>query len=239
MTVQLLLGDCLELMRDLPDGSVDAVVTDPPYGIDYQSARRTDRSSWFPKLRGDVGVDMSWAFDAFRVVADVGCTLCFCRWDVAQSFHDGLAAAGWRVRSQVIWDRGVHGLGDLRAQYAPCHDVLWFATKGDYAFPNGRPRSIYRVDRLPASALKHPTQKPTALMKVVVQDLTMPGDTILDPFMGSGTTGVACVQTGRNFIGIEIDPTYYAIAERRIREAQLQPRLIEVERVIPEQEAML
>ena len=71
----------------------------------------------------------------------------------------------------------------------------------------------------------HPTQKPIELMSKIIQDFTKEGDTILDPFMGSGTTGVACVQTGRNFIGIEIDPTYFAIAERRIKEAQMQPTL--------------
>jgi len=64
------------------------------------------------------------------------------------------------------------------------------------------------------------------LFKHFIELHTLPGDTILDPFMGSGTTGVACVQTGRDFIGIEIDPTYFAIAEKRIAEAQKQPRLI-------------
>jgi len=69
----------------------------------------------------------------------------------------------------------------------------------------------------------HPTQKPIELMKWCID--MVEGATILDPFMGSGTTGVACVQTGRNFIGIEIDPTYFAIAEKRIKDAQMQPRL--------------
>ena len=72
---------------------------------------------------------------------------------------------------------------------------------------------------------EHATQKPLKIMKWLVLNYTQEGATILDPFMGSGTTGVACVQTGRNFIGIEIDPTYYAIAERRIAEAQMQPPL--------------
>ena len=71
----------------------------------------------------------------------------------------------------------------------------------------------------------HPTQKPVTLLKAIIEDYTNESDTIFDPFMGSGTTGVACVQTGRNFIGIEIDPDYFKIAERRIKEAQMQPRL--------------
>ncbi len=75
---------------------------------------------------------------------------------------------------------------------------------------------------------KHPTEKPLPLMQHIIETSTREGDTILDPFMGSGTTGVACVQTGRNFIGIEIDEAYFDIAERRIAEAQMQPRLVEV-----------
>ena len=72
----------------------------------------------------------------------------------------------------------------------------------------------------------HPTPKPLDYMLKLIERITRLGDTILDPFMGSGTTGVACVKTGRNFIGIEIDPDYFAIAEKRIAEAQMQPRLM-------------
>ena len=76
------------------------------------------------------------------------------------------------------------------------------------------------------SISEHSTQKPVELCSYLICTYTNEGDTVLDNTMGSGTTGVACVQTGRNFIGIEIDPTYFAIAERRIAEAQLQLRLI-------------
>jgi len=224
--IDLHLGDCLNVMREMDDNSVDAVVTDPPYGIAYQSARRTDKRDWFPVIEGDGEVDLEWIAHSYRVSKNPACLFCFCRWDVERDFMDGIGAAGWRVRSQVVWDRGIHGMGDLGRQYAPCHDLAWFATKGDYRFPNKRPRSIYHIDRLSACALLHPTQKPLALMKAILNDLTVPTSVILDPFMGSGTTGVACVQTGRNFIGIEIDPTYYAIAEKRIAEAQMQPALL-------------
>jgi site-specific DNA-methyltransferase (adenine-specific) len=225
MTVELILGDCLEVMRTMPDKSVDAVITDPPYGIGYQSARRTDKNSRFDVLDGDLSVPVEWLSQSFRVAKDNSCLFCFCRWDTQQTFYDAISKAGWNIKSQVIWDRGVHGLGDLKAQYAPMHDNIWFAIKGSYQFSGKRPKSVLRVDRLSAGDLVHPTQKPVSLMKVINLDLTREGDTILDPFMGSGTTGVACVQTGRNFIGIEIDPTYFAIAEKRIAEAQMQPRL--------------
>lgn len=72
----------------------------------------------------------------------------------------------------------------------------------------------------------HSTQKPVWVMKWIIERYTKPGDTVLDPFMGSGTTGIACIKTGRNFIGCEISPEYFAIAKRRIAEAQMQPMLL-------------
>lgn len=220
--VQLYLGDCLEVMRGLPDGCVDAVVTDPPYGISYQSARRIDRDARFPVIPGDDAPPGEWASAAFRIASDTACLLCFCRWDTAEAFRAALGLAGWTVRSQGVWDRMVHGLGNLRAQLAPQHDLMWFATKGDYRFPGNRPKSVYRAMRLSGQQLVHPTQKPEDLMRQLVDDLVPLGATVLDPFMGSGTTGVACVQTGRDFVGIEIEPHYFDIAQRRIEAAQKQ-----------------
>ena len=78
----------------------------------------------------------------------------------------------WQIKSQVIWDREIHGLGDLYAQYAPRHDVAWFAIKGNYKFPNGRPQSVYRSARMGGHELEHPTQKPVSLMKKIILDLT-------------------------------------------------------------------
>lgn len=225
MTVDLYLGDCLEVMKQIPDKSIDAVITDPPYGINYQSAWRTDANERFDVLSGDKSAPTEWLSNSFRVAKDTACLFCFCRWDTQQVFYDAIQSAGWNIKSQVIWYRGVHGLGDLKSQYAPMHDNVWFAIKGNYQFMHKRPKSVLRVDRLPAGDLAHPTQKPASLMKTITLDLSSEGDTILDPFMGSGTTGVACVQTGRNFIGIEIEPKYYEIAERRIHDAQQQMRL--------------
>jgi site-specific DNA-methyltransferase (adenine-specific) len=221
----LYLGDCLAVMKDMPDKSVDAVITDPPYGINYQSARRTDANQRFDVLEGDGGVPVEWLSESFRVAKDTACLFCFCRWDTQQTFYEAISKAGWIIKSQVIWDRGVHGLGDLKVQYAPMHDNVWFAIKGCYQFSGKRPKSVLRVDRLPASDLIHPTQKPSSLMKIIIGDLTTKEQSVLDPFMGSGTTGVACIQTGRNFIGIEIDAGYFKIAEKRIHDAQQQMRL--------------
>lgn len=212
-------GDCLEVLRTLPAGSVDCVVTDPPYGMSYQSARRTDKSTWFPKIANDDAPFVWWLPEAFRVLKDGGALVCFCRWDSAEAFRLAIGWAGFKVAGQIVWDWMVHGMGDLNGSPAPMHDTIWFAERGDFAWPGSRIKSVVRHQRLQGDELNHPNEKPTGLMIELVEGCAGQGATVLDPFCGSGTTGVACVQTGRNFIGIEIEPKYADIARRRIAEA--------------------
>jgi len=222
----LYCADCLDVLPTLEAGSVDAVVTDPPYGINYQSHMRIE-SERFSKLLGDGKLPVAWIPQALRVGKDDACLFSFCRWDAAEELRIAIDQH-WDLRSQVIWDRGNHGLGDLKRQYAPIHDTCWFATKGVWEFPNGRPKSIYNDMRLSGGELEHPTQKPVNLMAKIILDLTNEDDTILDPFMGSGTTGVAAIKLGRRFIGVELSREYYDIALRRIQQAEAQPTLIQV-----------
>lgn len=190
MTVTLYQGDCLEILPTLEAGTIDAVVTDPPYGM--------GKGDWDMKIP-------QW----LHLVGGLP-TACFC---------------------------GVVGLRDY-----PVSDWIGAWVRAGSTQRNGRLRGFnnwepilfYNVKRLANDTFNfpnyhddtgHPTTKPTRLMIKLVERMSLKGDTILDPFMGSGTTGVACVQTGRNFIGIEIDEGYFKIAQRRIAEAQLQPQL--------------
>lgn len=215
----LYLGDCLEIMKSIPDKSVDAVITDPPYGIDYQSNMRSDR---FGKLPNDSHANAEWLGEISRIVKKDACILLFTRWDVEWWWKLAIETIGASIRSQVIWYKPSGGIGDLQHAYLSNHENMWFATFGDWKFPNKRPISVYHIHKEPNINYVHPTQKPISLMLKIVGDLSNKTDTILDPFMGSGTTGVACVQTGRNFIGVEIDEGYFKIAERRIKDAQQQ-----------------
>ena len=220
MSVKLLLGDCLERMREIPDASVDAVVTDPPYGIDYQSAWRTDRAKWKPKIAGDKQPFVWFLPQAARALRDGGCLLCFARWDTAEAFRHAIGWAGLHVGAQLVWDRVGHGMGDLKGRPSPQHDLIWFAVKGRFQLPGRRPSSVVRSARLAGCNLEHPNQKPEGLMADLLKSYLKPGGTVLDPFMGSGTTGVAAAAEGFGFIGIERDPGYFAIAEARIAQAR-------------------
>jgi site-specific DNA-methyltransferase (adenine-specific) len=213
--------DCLIGLKKLEAKSVDAIITDPPYGIDFQSARRIE-SERFDKIESDDKPFIWWLYDAYRVLKDTGCLICFCRWDVQDAFKQAIEWAGFKVKSQVIWDRQIHGLGDLNGQFAPRHDVIWFATKGDFAFKNGRPQSVISIQRVNAEKLIHPTEKPVSLLRHLVEKVSSEGNVILDPFVGGGSTMIACSQINRQYIGFEIDKGYYETALSRLKQKTLQ-----------------
>lgn len=216
---QLYEGDCLEVMRTLPSESVDAVITDPPYGIDYQSGHRYKLAE-LPKIANDERPFVWWLYDAFRVLKEGGAVLCFCRWDVQEVFRLAMEWAGFTIKSQVIWDRQSHGMGDLKAAFAPNHDVIWFGVKGRFEFPGKRPQSVVRSTRLSGLDLVHPNEKPVNLMRWCVESVTPKGGTVLDPFAGSGSTLVAAVENGYSAIGIELDANYCNVIRERMSQIQ-------------------
>ena len=218
MTYELHNTDCLEFMKTIEDNKIDAIITDPPYGIDYQSARRTDRTQWKPKIQNDKEPFVEWVKDAYRITKDGGVLLCFYRWDVGEVFRGAVRAAGYVVKSEIIWDKVVHGMGDLDGAFAPCHENILFAVKGKFSFPGDRPRSIIRQKRVDAEKLIHPNEKPVALLENIILSVTHPNDTCFEPFAGSGSMAIACHKTGRNFIGTELDKGYFDLAKNRIEQ---------------------
>jgi len=213
MTITILHGDCRAVMRDqIPAGSVDAVITDPPYGIGY----RSNHSSRFAAIANDERPFVWWLPEAYDALKDGGSLVCFCRWDVQEAFRQAITWAGFTIKSQIVWDRGVHGMGDLKASFGPRHDVAWFATKGRFSFPGKRPVSVLRHQRPAHQHMIHPTEKPVSLMRELIEAVTAPGATILDPFAGSGSTLHAAAECGRNAIGIELAPEYVTAATDRL-----------------------
>ena len=204
----------------MPDNSVDAIVTDPPYGIDFQSARRTDKTKWKPKIANDKSPYIWFLPEAFRVLRDGGALLCFTRFDTENDFRWAMKLAGFTTKSQIIWDKQVHGMGDLTGDFASQHENIILATKGRFLLPSKRPKTIVSVQRVSPSKLKHPNEKPIELMEYLIKAVTPRGGLVLDMFMGSGSTGVAAIKNGFEFIGIELDADYCKIAEARIGAVQ-------------------
>lgn len=210
----LLQGDCVERMRQLPAESIDAVVTDPPYGISYRGLE--DRR---PPIANDERPFIWWLAEAYRVVKDGGALVCFTAWKHQEDFRTAIRIAGFHVASQVIWDRVQPGMGNTACTFAPRHDIIWFATKGRFRFPNGRPPSVLAHNSVPATRRLHSTQKPDGLMGALVRAVTPEGGVILDPCTGSGSTGDAALRAGYRFIGYELDPGNFAVARDRLRAA--------------------
>lgn len=210
-------GDSLTVLRQMEPESVDAIITDPPYGIDYHT-RGTGAS-----IKNDKSPFIWFLYDAFRVLksgaSGQGSLICFTRWDVEQTFIDAMKIAGFQVKSEVIWDKVLHGMGDCRAQFAPTHENIIFAVKGKFNFPGHRPNDVVSFKKLSSSQMIHPTEKPVGLLASLITSVTKPGDLIVDPFAGSGSTLVAAKKTGRRFIGIELDGEHFEKAQRRIKEA--------------------
>jgi site-specific DNA-methyltransferase (adenine-specific) len=199
---RLHLGDCLEVLRGLPDGCVDAVVTDPPYnvGIDYGVTTddgRADYESWCRR----------WFAEVRRV----------CRGAVAVSVGQSnlsmwatLAAPDW----WLAWWKPA-AMGRCAAGFNNWEPIAL------YGRPYRAGCDVIRAEILPDDSVAgHPCPKPLQWGRALVRMLCPPGGTVLDPFMGSGTTGVAAVMEGRKFVGVEISPEYFAIAQKRICEAE-------------------
>ena len=208
MTVELILGDCLEVMRGMGDKSVDAVITDPPYGMNKDFANDTPEQ----------------ADSLIKLVNERINKICSGNYLMFWSAQRINKIAELNPKRVLIWNKtfAIYTPNNCGYRYEP---ILWIFGKEAVKKCGDIFESYPILFKNQSENENHPTQKPTEIIRHLLENFTNEGDTILDPFMGSGTTGVACVQLNRNFIGIEIDPTYFAIAQERIRVAQMQPNL--------------
>lgn len=226
-------GDCLDLMKEIPNGSVDLILCDLPYG--------TTRNKW----DSVIPFDLLW--EQYRRVAKPTSAIVL---TASQPFTSALVMSNveW-FRYSWVWEKSA-ATGHLNAKRMPMkqhEDILVFSQKPAPYKPQGLlpynkvtkrgsngtnfgssgaenfqeftnyPRSIIKFPSDPKSV--HPTQKPSALMEYLVRTYTTDGDVVLDNCMGSGSTGVACANTGRRFIGMEMDDVYFNIASKRIKES--------------------
>ena len=213
-------GDCRDVLPLLP--RADAVVTDPPYGISYVTNHR--KVSKTPgMLQGDDIPPLDTVQGMVSLIKTGGAIYICTRMDVAEQWRVALASSGAINKTAIVWDKTNHTAGDLDGDYGAQTELILFAHKGRHLLRGGRDVNLWRIPRPEAG--DHPTPKPVGLMGRAIRNSSDAGGTILDPFMGSGTTGVACVKLGRKFIGIEIDAGYFDIACRRIEKAYEQPDL--------------
>lgn len=220
---RLILGDARDELRAVATETAALVLVDPPYGREWQSRRRAEA---FAILDEDGAGDR----------AGVAAILAECVRVVGQNRHlyvfgPGDVLADLKVSAPValIWDKGLKGAGDLASPWGPAHEPIWFAvSKHRHAGEAGGPAlparlrkgTVIKATRPTGRKVRHPTEKPVALLAELIESSSRAGELVLDPCAGSGSTGVAAILRGRRVLLIESDPRHARLAAERLRNAE-------------------
>jgi len=210
------IGDCLELMKDIPDNSVDLVLTDPPYGIGESQRNREGNAryafggkskGYTPGKKGNYYGEYDW--DKERIGHEYFKEMF--RISKHQIIFGGNYYADYLYPSAswIVWDK------DNTGDFADC-EMAWTSHKKAVRKFKWRWNGMLQEDMKNKEERLHPTQKPTPLFKWILENYSKPGDIVLDPFLGSGTTLLACRKTDRIGLGFEINPDYEPIIRKRM-----------------------
>ncbi len=265
--IQLLNRDFLSDVANIPDGSIDLILCDPPYGLGKDYGNDSDMRTGEDFLAWTRG----WLELSIPKLKPSGSLYIFCTWQYAPEIFSFLKTKLTMI-NEIIWDRRVPSMGGTVRRFTSVHDNIgFFAVSKDYFFDldpvripydaatkkarsrklfegskwlevGYNPKDVWSVSRLHrqhAERVAHPTQKPLEIVERMVLASCPKGGRVLDPFMGSGSTGVACVKLGRPFIGIELDNAHFATSCRRIEAAYKEPDMFVEAAQKPVQEALI
>ncbi len=221
----LRLGDCLEIMKTIPNESIDCVVTDPPYKI-ITGGDSNGKNSIRPKgiLKGNrelmrtVPKFSEWLPELFRVLKDGTQNYIMVNSSNLLEMSNEIEKVGFKIQNFLVWQK--NNCTPSQFYMENCEYTIFFRKgKSKYINDIGGSKTVHSFDNIIGKKV-HPTEKPINLMECYVKNSTNDNAIVLDPFMGSGSTGVACINTDRNFTGIEKYPDYFKIAEDRIYGAE-------------------
>src|SRR5574344_2203546 len=209
-------ADCLELMKQLPDKCIDLVVTDVPYGMNFQSNHRNKKHK---KIEGDNNLDWlpEWINQIDRIKKEDSHLYIFCSWHNVDILKKEIENY-FPIKNILIWAKNNTGMGDLINDYAPQYEMIIYCNPNGKKLNGGRDSNILRYKR--TNNELHPTQKPVDLMQYLIQKSTKNGDLVLDTFSGSAPVAIACHNLNRNFICIEKDYDYWKASVERLENAQ-------------------
>lgn len=212
----LILGDCLDHLTQMEANTADLALLDPPY-FDYKTGHRKDKKDKLSQslVQQSQEEQLRTVQESIRVLKDGRSFWFFTNWQEAwwfqQRFHTFL-------RNEIIWDKGNWTAGDLKGSFGNKYEVAFLGTKGKGWNYNGpRIHDIWEIPRVGTNRI-HPTEKPVDLYIKIIELSTEPGDLVLDPYMGSGASAIACMRTGRNFLGYEKDEEFYRRVVNRVEE---------------------
>ena len=233
--IDLKHGDCLEMMALIPSNSVDCAVIDPPYKIVAGGCRKVadkecsgifnkrrdnnKRTDWIEEVRtGKMFKHNSikfeqWLPELYRVMRNKSHVYLMVNSRNLSDLQNKAESAGFKFQNLLIWEKGNVTPNRYYMQGFEC--VLMLRKGGARTIVNKGTSNILKVPNIIGNK-KHPSEKPVELLEIMIRNSTNEGDVVLDIFMGSGSTGVACVNTNRSFIGIELDDNYFEVSEKRI-----------------------
>lgn len=223
--IKLMCGDCLERLKEIADNSVDLVVMDPPYLINAKSSSGcfgADNKKYREETKPLTdGYDMGVIQELLRVMKKINIYI-WCNKTQIPLYFEIFTELGCNF-DILMWHKSNPVPACGNKYLTDTEYTLFFREKGVKIYGDYNSKKTYRIsptNKLDKKKFCHPTVKPVEIISDYIKNSSNPNEIVLDPFMGSGTTGVACVNMGRNFIGIEIDKGYYKTAKNRIKEAK-------------------
>ncbi len=214
--IEIYNKDTLKVLDDMIKSGkkVDCVITDPPYLMDYDH-------KLFNTIKGDKNnkKNENLISEYFKKVKKImkkdTAIYSFCSQHNVEFFKREFKKH-FKSKNLIIWAKGEHGQGDCKAGYGNSHELVLFGHKGRPLNKGKRMSDVILCKRANVNEMVHSTEKPTKLLKKFIRNNTKVGDVVFDGFMGSGTTGLACKELGRDFIGVELDKNYFETAEMRL-----------------------
>lgn len=208
-------GDCLEHIKKIPNEYVDMILTDPPYGINYQSNYRI-KTEKFRKIENDNNDFRFYVYDEFYRIMKPNSVCCvFCSWKNYSKDFDYLSKI-FNIINVIIWHRPGGGIGDLIHTLSTDYEMCIICAKGKPCIQSKRNGSVISVKKVNPNKMIHPTEKPVDLYRYIIQTWTKKGDVVLDCFAGSFVNAIACIKTKRKYICIEKDEQYFKRGVKRI-----------------------
>ena len=222
--ISLYHGDCRDVLPELPAGSVDLVLTDPPYGKQFIGEGKATRKA---NIRADgarqgVRVVRQALFAALPLLARDAHVLVFCHWESWPDFYDALCPLV-PIKNALVWHKDRGGAGDTEMEYARDYEVILYGAQGRRRISGRRDGAVIRGFPPVGANRLHPTEKPVRLLEYLIGKHSPPGGFVLDPFGGAGSTLVAARRLHRHAIGIEIDERYCRITTQRLQDPHLSP----------------
>jgi len=207
---EVVCSDWKDAVKQLPDHCIDLVVTDPPYGMKFQSNYRKVRHK---SIQNDDNLDwlVGWVKELKRLCKPEAHLYIFCSWHNVDTFKKEVGAL-FDIKNILIWEKNNTGMGDLEGDYAPKYEMILFCSNGSKKLNGGRDANILKAKR--TGNENHPTEKPVNLIAYLIEKSSQKGEIVLDTFAGSYSTARAAVETGRNFICFEIDAGYCTTARQ-------------------------